>query len=60
LSQASTASDNFAEQGADFMLKVFVKLTNGVLELPGDAPGMFFDAQIRRKAEDVSAAVRGL
>ena len=42
------------------MPKVFISLTNGVLELRGCAPGMFCDAQIRRKSEDVFAAVRGL
>jgi hypothetical protein len=52
--------DNLAEQGADFMLKVLISPTNGVLELRGCAPGMFYDAQIRRKSEDVPTAVRGL
>jgi hypothetical protein len=41
------------------MLKVFINPTNGVLELRGCAPGRFCDAQITRKHEDVSAAVRG-
>jgi hypothetical protein len=42
------------------MLKVFIRLTNGVLELRGCALGMFCDTQIWRTSEDVLAAVRGL
>jgi hypothetical protein len=51
--------DNLAEQGAAFMLKVFVKPTNEVPDLRGCAPGRFSDAQIMRKPEDASSAVLG-
>jgi hypothetical protein len=42
------------------MLRVIISPTNRVLEPRGCAPGVFRGAQIRRKPEDVSAAVRGL
>jgi hypothetical protein len=64
LTQASQRSpfepSSGGEQGADFMPKVFIRLTNGVLELCGSALCMFCDTQIWRTSEDVLAAVRGL
>jgi hypothetical protein len=45
-SQAPAVLDNLAEQGAAFMLKVFVKPTNEVPDPRGCAPGRFSDAQI--------------